>query len=878
MNRNIRSTLLKYVMYITLLMLTSVHVNAKTYPGQAEVGKNYIKWTNVTLEEKKPYAISFEYKAKKMVPLTIYIDSKKFETIDFLATNNTKKWSEKITKMLRRGGHTIELKTVANRGSMPTITSMKIGDAKPVQLIIDTDMMTDCDDAAALGVAHALEDNGEAKILGVMLSAHDTNHLNSQTVSAINYYYNNNNKYSWAKESKRIPIGSWYEIIANRGRITTSMKKRFRFDHEPGINYHQAIHDEHPSDRKLDHTRGGGSTYRKYLKILLEADKAKNPSDKKTITIVVLGTNFNIVDFLEKNTDGRSPAWHQALFARTVKSISFADAANCNVNMCTHEGSSSYDSHRKKSDALFNRLLPKNIQVTFLGKNGPDIKTGKRYKGTNTPMETAYKHAYNALKDGRPSWDQIMVLVAVRGLNHLDHAYYDVKDNGYYLASFAKNQKASWKTDKYRNHRILKRNNARSRFIKGEIEKLMYQKPKKRHSFPNIGTDNYPVAKTKPAAPTKMWPYASNLTSAKLRFYDNAKNESGFRVYDAATNKILKTIPANSNTKTKYTYTKITGLKPNKTYSFYVRAYNATGSSVKSETSRTFKTLAPLKRASYTSPAKGATFCGKTTFKINRPSNVNVWFGLYDVTAKKYLPHSKSPGAVDRTSYSYTFGKELNGHVIHAYLNSYDARQNNLYIAYNHNYNYKVKCKISSVVATMTSPKNGSVISTSTVFRWNKGTSKRVRLYVRDATTNKRLYNIHTTKSSMRLKFPAGHKIDFTLQSWNHATGGKTYGEKKYRYTVKKNTSAIASMTSPGNGSRISTTTIFRWNKGSSKRVRLYVRDATTNKRLYSIHTTKSSMKLKFPAGHKIDFTLQSWNHATGGKVYGEKKYRYTVK
>jgi len=84
-------------------------------------------------------------------------------------------------------------------------------------------MLTDCDDAAALGMAHALEDNGEAKILAVTLSGHEygkySKHNNSITVSAINYYYNNNHD---------IPIGSWYQLVENEG-LTTAMRYKFRF-------------------------------------------------------------------------------------------------------------------------------------------------------------------------------------------------------------------------------------------------------------------------------------------------------------------------------------------------------------------------------------------------------------------------------------------------------------------------------------------------------------------------------------------------------------------------------------------------------------------------------------------------------------------------
>lgn len=58
---------------------------------------------------------------------------------------------------------------------------------EPVPIIFDTDMETDCDDAAALGILHALADNGECEILATMSSA--LNPWSAATVDAINTYY-----------------------------------------------------------------------------------------------------------------------------------------------------------------------------------------------------------------------------------------------------------------------------------------------------------------------------------------------------------------------------------------------------------------------------------------------------------------------------------------------------------------------------------------------------------------------------------------------------------------------------------------------------------------------------------------------------------------
>ncbi|WP_075089665.1 hypothetical protein [Verrucomicrobium spinosum] len=56
-----------------------------------------------------------------------------------------------------------------------------------MKIIFDTDMHTDCDDAGALGVLHALADYGECEILAMLCSTLDPWAV--PTIDAINTYY-----------------------------------------------------------------------------------------------------------------------------------------------------------------------------------------------------------------------------------------------------------------------------------------------------------------------------------------------------------------------------------------------------------------------------------------------------------------------------------------------------------------------------------------------------------------------------------------------------------------------------------------------------------------------------------------------------------------
>src|SRR5262245_3773628 len=58
---------------------------------------------------------------------------------------------------------------------------------EPVRVIFDTDMDSDCDDAAALAMLHALADRGEAEILATPVSSRHA--WSAPCVDAINTYF-----------------------------------------------------------------------------------------------------------------------------------------------------------------------------------------------------------------------------------------------------------------------------------------------------------------------------------------------------------------------------------------------------------------------------------------------------------------------------------------------------------------------------------------------------------------------------------------------------------------------------------------------------------------------------------------------------------------
>jgi hypothetical protein len=51
---------------------------------------------------------------------------------------------------------------------------MRPPNSAPVHLIIDTDLFSDTDDAGALAIANAAQDNGKVDLLGVMVDTPST--------------------------------------------------------------------------------------------------------------------------------------------------------------------------------------------------------------------------------------------------------------------------------------------------------------------------------------------------------------------------------------------------------------------------------------------------------------------------------------------------------------------------------------------------------------------------------------------------------------------------------------------------------------------------------------------------------------------------------
>ena len=247
---------------------------------------------------------------------------------------------------------------------------------KPVKIIFDSDMGPDYDDVGALTMLHAFADSGKAEILATMASNRYA--LVAPCLSVINTFYGR----------PKIPVGAPKTHGANIGcsqHWTDSLVAHF--------------------PHQLKSTSDAQDAVALYRKIL-----ASQPDT--SVVIVTVGFVTNLYDLLNSRGDAVSPLNGNDLVIRKVKRwVAMAGKFSEGMEFNVKEDSVS-------SKYVFEHWPTPTILSGF--EIGKKIFTGKKLIGTNlkTPAKMAFEIAMQKSeqdKNGRMSWDQTAVLVAVRG-------------------------------------------------------------------------------------------------------------------------------------------------------------------------------------------------------------------------------------------------------------------------------------------------------------------------------------------------------------------------------------------------------------------------------------------------------------------------------
>lgn len=250
----------------------------------------------------------------------------------------------------------------------------------PRKILFDTDMESDCDDAACLAMLHALADRGEIELLGTMISAKYP--WSAPCTDAINTYFGRPD----------LPIG----VPKGKAGIQQSSKYAQQIAHE-------FPHDCPPYDEAPDATQ-------QYRQIL-----AAQPDG--SVTIVTVGDLTNLRYLIESEADKFSLLSGEQLVKQKVAHwVCMGSRYPADLD----PGKWGNFKPDAESTTIAIAKWPTKITFTGGGKFAELISTGKRL--SELPKDNPVRRVYELYFDGkvkdRHSADQIAVMVAARGTGH----------------------------------------------------------------------------------------------------------------------------------------------------------------------------------------------------------------------------------------------------------------------------------------------------------------------------------------------------------------------------------------------------------------------------------------------------------------------------
>ena len=249
--------------------------------------------------------------------------------------------------------------------------------SSPVKIIFDTDCGPDYDDVGALAFLYAMADSGKVDILATVSS--NKNELVGPSIDVINTYFGRPD----------IPIGAPVSSGVSLGA----------FQHWP-----DSITEKYPhSLQKTSDAEDAVTVYRRIL--------AGQPDS--SVTVVTVGFLTNIANLLRSQPDSLSPLDGEELASTKIKLlVSMAGGFPYGREFNIHMDSTS-------SEYVFNEW-PGNIIFTGF-EIGRRIKTGIRLVNSDikdSPVKDVFRISIPLSeedKNGRMSWDETAVLIAVYG-------------------------------------------------------------------------------------------------------------------------------------------------------------------------------------------------------------------------------------------------------------------------------------------------------------------------------------------------------------------------------------------------------------------------------------------------------------------------------
>jgi len=312
--------------------------------------------------------------------------------------------------------------------------------AAPVKIFFDTDMETDCDDAGALAVLHALADKGECEILATVVSVRDHNSV--ATVDAINTYY----------RRPRLPLG----MVQGPGVLAKS-------------SYAGRIAREFPNRvRSPDDIPDATIIYRDVLE--------KAPAH--SVTIVTVGYLTNLASLLNLSANNEHPSGLELIRSKVAKWVCMGG---------NFIGTPARDD-LKLGNVNFQRDAPSALDVVqhwpgpvvFVGREIGSVPSGLLVGESlgrtprENPVRMAYYYYFDAQKS-RHAADLVTVLYAVRGLRD----YWNIHSGGF--MDLQPDMTFEWKAEPNRHQsyllKKLRDGKANDHYIESVLDELLTKPP-----------------------------------------------------------------------------------------------------------------------------------------------------------------------------------------------------------------------------------------------------------------------------------------------------------------------------------------------------------------------------------------------------------------
>jgi inosine-uridine nucleoside N-ribohydrolase len=300
-------------------------------------------------------------------------------------------------------------------------------------VILDTDIAEDCDDVGAVAVLHALADRGEVKILGMMVSM--PVQYGAPALDALNTFYKRPNIPIGTLRNSKDAIGAGNLLVYNR-----DLALRF--------------------PNSLKDARNAPNSVTLYRQLL-------NSQPDKSVVIISVGPVTNLYHLMKSAADNISSLNGMALITKKVKRVIIAGGK-------LPEGTSyNFRLAPEKSEYVMNNWP---TEIWFAPNElGDNVLTGKEMMSRTTrtnPVHEAYR-LYKLAHPGwqfRPSWDQMGVLIGVRGNAGLfkSNAWGGVRANDSWI---------QWYASPDKNH-VWYQNNSSIEYRRSVVENLMIQPPR----------------------------------------------------------------------------------------------------------------------------------------------------------------------------------------------------------------------------------------------------------------------------------------------------------------------------------------------------------------------------------------------------------------